>query len=172
MAGEWWLRDEAGTVLALRGGLDAGALVPVDPQRAAALADPVGATPRAAAGRALLLQPDAGRLDLDLAAWEQAGEVEWGPGWATVRFRCTEPLGPTLEWRRGAGPVRVAACRPDPRDPLLQRFCLEGFEAGEEIFVRHHPLTPSFPPREWSEWARLDAPAVDPGGARPVTRLP
>ena len=122
------------------------------------------------AGRALQVDGD-GVLRLGLAPWEHAGEVEWGPGWATVRFRCSRRLGPFLQWRRPGGPLLEAAVVPDRRDPLLQRAYLEPVHAGERIELRHRPVTRTYPSRAWSAWVELRVPEVEPAGARPVTVL-
>ncbi len=124
------------------------------------------------AGRRFTVEAGAGVLRRGLRAAEHAGEVEWGPGWAAVRFRSDRVLGADLEWRVDGEAAQRARYRLDPDDPLHQIAWLEPVAAGQRIELRHRPVRYRFPPVAWTEWVALEAPAVRAAGPRPVTVLP
>lgn len=122
-------------------------------------------------GRRLSLDAAHGSLRLGLAEWEHGGEIEWGPGWATLRVRVARVLGPAVEWKLDGGEPRRAPVIPDRSDPLLQRAYFEPVRAGQVLELRLRPPTPRYPDEEWTSWLRYEVPAAA-GGARPVSVLP
>lgn len=122
-------------------------------------------------GRTIRWQVDRGELLLCVAAWEQAGDIQWGPGWATLEFRCSQPLGPWLQWRDSNGIQHLSAVEIDPYDPLRQRAFLTGLAAEGSIQIRHRPVERSFPSRKWCDWIDLPIAQVDPSGPRPTSML-
>ncbi|TAH38922.1 MAG: hypothetical protein EYC70_03140 [Planctomycetota bacterium] len=170
-ASGWLLQDPSGAVAWLPS-LEAAPL-PFSASVGADLFPRGGAGARTGpAGRALLLEAEHGRLRLGLAGWEHAGELEWGPAWATLRVRAARVLGPSVEWRRNGGGARAARVRADRTDPLLQRASFAPLAAGDVLELRLRPPTLRYPDADWTPWLRFEVPAVEPGAARPVSVLP
>ena len=111
-------------------------------------------------------------LEIGMAPWERVPEVEFGPGWATVRFRCSRSLGGYLEWRDAGGAIQHANLHVDPTDPMTQRAFLYGIQAGQEIAIRHLPHMRCFPALRWTRWKGVRVPKVSAAGIRPVILLP
>lgn len=122
-------------------------------------------------GRTIRWQVDSGELLLCVAPWENQGTIQWGPGWATVEFRCTQSLGRWLQWQDEAGVQHMSRIEVDPFNPLIQRAHLHGLPAEGKIKLRHRPVERSFPSRAWCEWIDLQILQVDPTGARPTSML-
>ncbi|KAA3604253.1 MAG: hypothetical protein DWQ01_22485 [Planctomycetota bacterium] len=134
------------------------------------LADP--ALEVAASGRRRLRwHPEAAELRLELAPWEHAGEIQWGPGWACLRFRSVRPMGPYVEWRREDGATRLLPVMADPSDPIWQKVYFEPIQPGMVLEFRHAPVRWVYPNRAWSPWRSLKVPEVLPGGERPLQVL-
>ncbi|HEX9794676.1 MAG TPA: hypothetical protein VGC54_11895 [Planctomycetota bacterium] len=168
-ATQWILRDRAGD--AYRFDEDLGALETWQPP---AYFDPFDGIAEplvvAGAGGRKLVARACGLLE-GLAPGEHAGEIEWGPGRATLRLRTRRPYTGFVEWRVADGPVQRAALQPDRSDPTLLRAFLEPVATGALLQLRHRPLVRSHPAKEWSGWREAAAPPVDPGGPRPVSVL-
>jgi len=111
-------------------------------------------------------------LEISKAPWERVPEIEFGPGWATIRFRSSRSLGDYLEWRDAVGSIQHAELNVDPTDPMLQRAFIYGTQAGQEIAIRHLPYLRSFPALRWTPWKKLKVPAVLTDGIRPTIPLP
>jgi hypothetical protein len=122
-------------------------------------------------GRNIRWQVDTGMLLRCVADWEDEGQLQWGPGWATLEFRSAHWLGPWLQWRDGQGVQHMSKVVVDNNDPLLQRVYLQGLFAGANISIRHRPVALSYPQQKWSEWIDLQVPQVDPSGQRPTLML-
>ena len=122
-------------------------------------------------GRTIRWQVDRGELLLCVAAWEDEGEIQWGPGWAMVEFRCTHSVGPWLEWRDSAGVQRLSRVEADSQNPLIQRAHLRGLAGSGEIQIRHRPVELCFPNRAWCDWIDLSILEVEVSGPRPISML-
>jgi hypothetical protein len=122
-------------------------------------------------GRTIRWQVDSGELLLCVASWEEEGEIQWGPGWAMVEFRCSHSLGPWLEWRDADGVQHLSRIEADVQNPLIQRAHLRGLATSGEIQIRHRPVENCFPNRTWSDWIDLTIPKVEVSGARPTSML-
>lgn len=123
-------------------------------------------------GRPLRFDPETQVLSFGLTGWEHPGEVEWGPGWAAVRFRCSRSLGPYVLWRTQGEELRKAWMEADRFDPLVQRAYLRPITNGQVLELRHRPLQVRYPSAEWSKWKKVKVPSVTLEGTRPVTVLP
>ncbi len=176
--GRWWLRPEGGAW-----GLLPEPPPPAGPLAAAGLQPPPweGVVPppagRAAAscpgpgGQRLRLATDGRAVILEPAPWEHRGEIQWGPGWATLRIRSRRPL-PPVAWRRADGPLEQAPLVVDPSDPVLRQAFFLPLRPGEMLELRPPRVQRRWPTPDPPAWLRLRVPAVAPGGGRPVTVLP
>jgi hypothetical protein len=121
--------------------------------------------------RKLTWKPKNKQLHLSASSWESTGTVQWGPGWATVEFRCTQNLGPWIEWQDSIGQRRLVEIKIDAYDSLVQRAYLQNVAAGAKIRLRNKPIGYSYPPQKWTDWIDLEVPEVDPAAPRPTSSL-
>lgn len=123
-------------------------------------------------GRTVRWQSAERLLELGMTSWESVPEIEFGPGWATVRFRCARLLGDYLEWKDSSGARRHAQIYIDPEDPISQRAFIYGLQEGQAISIRHVPCVRTFPSFRWTAWKEIVVPMVELSGERPTVLLP